>query len=464
VGRTGSGVEVRARSIRLVFVYLGQPRRETIRVDGDPLPPTPANIKYVRGLSADLRKRLARGVFDDAAYCEFFPESEFARSMAMSAQQSLLESESELEEGTFGALADLWLMSKGRLADATRDQYATAVRFWKSLFGADTPISALTDKLVAARLGGHRWKSPKAHNNYLIALRGIFALEYRGRRSLDSPMIGVENMPVVKKLPDPLSAFERDRILADMAKHYDQRVAAYYQFMFYTGMRPEEAIALRWSDIDFSSGTARVQRVRTFRGSEREGSKTHAQRDVDLVPRALEALAAMKPYTFLKRGHGDREADVFENPVTASGWHDERSQRDHYWTPTLRRLGIRKRRSYSTRHTYCTVALMGGVNPAYIAAQAGHSPKMLLEVYARWIAGADGGEERRRLTAAMEGEVFATGSKEFFPRTSKILPQTDMSTNEKAGNPNEIKDLPALEGGRRDWTRTNDPHHVKVVL
>ena len=118
--------------------------------------PTPANIKYVRGLSADLRKRLARGVFDDAVYCEFFPESEFARSMAMSAQQSLLESESELEEGTFGALADLWLMSKGRLADATRDQYATAVRFWKSLFGADTPISALTDKLVAARLGGHR--------------------------------------------------------------------------------------------------------------------------------------------------------------------------------------------------------------------------------------------------------------------------------------------------------------------
>jgi len=25
---------------------------------------------------------------------------------------------------------------------------------------------------TAARLGGHRWKSPKVHNNYLIALRG----------------------------------------------------------------------------------------------------------------------------------------------------------------------------------------------------------------------------------------------------------------------------------------------------
>ena len=51
----------------------------------------------------------------------------------------------------------------------------------------------------------------------------------------------------------------------------------------------------------------------------------------------------------------------------------------------LMRLGIRWRRPYCTRHTYCTAALMAGVNPAYIAAQAGHSVKMLLEVYARWL-------------------------------------------------------------------------------
>ena len=82
--------------------------------------------------------------------------------------------------------------------------------------------------------------------------------------------------------------------------------------------------------------------------------------------------------------------DLFENPVTGRAWHDERSQRDH-WTPTLKRLGIRRRRAYCTRHTYCTAALMAGLNPAYIAGRAGHSVKMLLEVYARWIPGADAG-------------------------------------------------------------------------
>jgi integrase len=133
--------------------------------------------------------------------------------------------------------------------------------------------------------------SAKSHNNYLIALRGVFALEYRGRRALDSPMIGIENMPVVKKLPDPLTAAERDSILHDMTRHYDARVVAYFVFVFFTGMRPEETIALRWSDIDFNSGTAPVQRVRTFRGTERDGAKTHTERDVDIVPGVIEALA-----------------------------------------------------------------------------------------------------------------------------------------------------------------------------
>src|SRR5205085_8048624 len=115
---------------------------------------------------------------------------------------------------------------------------------------------------------------------------------------------------------------------------------------------------LQWGDIDWESGTVRVQRVRTFKGNEEERTKTYMQRDVDLVPRAIEALRTMKPYTLVKRDDGGNEADIFENPVTDRPWHDERSQREHYWHPVLKRLGIRRRRPYCTRHTYCTVALM----------------------------------------------------------------------------------------------------------
>lgn len=234
-------------------------------------------------------------------------------------------------------------------------------------------------------------------------MRGALGLHFAGRRALDNPAAGIVNARTVRKLPDPLTLVERDAILADLRQHYDVRVWAYFAVAFFTGMRPEELIALRWEDIDWRRGVARVQRVRTFKGSERDGTKTHAQRDVDLVPQAIDALKAMRPFTALKRDDQGREVDLFENPVTGRAWHDERSQRDHYWVPALKRLGIRRRRAYCTRHTYCTAALMAGIKPAYIAAQAGHSVKMLLDTYARWIPGADEGSERQRLAAAMAG-------------------------------------------------------------
>lgn len=386
MGRIGSGVEARETSIRIKFTLDGEVIRERLTVSGKALPPTPANLKYAARLAADIKRRIALGNFD---YAEFFPDSPRVKARPQT---------------TFGPLADLWLQSKGQLADATRDQYRNAVKVWKRILGESTQIKDLTHQVLAAKIGGHPWASAKSANNYLIALRGIFEFEYHGKRAAENPMIGIENLPVVKKLPDPLTADEREQILADMAQRYDPRVTAYYTFMFFTGMRPEEGIALRWSDIDRQHEQARVQRVRTFRGSERDGAKTHAERDVDLVSRALEALEVMKPYTFMKKTEDGGAAYIFENPVTGKPWHDERSQRDHYWTPTLKRLGIRHRRAYNTRHTFATAALMAGVNPAYIARQLGHAnTKMLFEKYAKWIDGADKDRERRALNAAMGG-------------------------------------------------------------
>ena len=314
MARSGSGVEARGASIRIKFVYQGETIRERLLLDGKPLAPTPANLKYAERVAAEIRRRMARGTFELA---EFFPDSKRLKPT---------------EVQTFGSLADLWLQSKGRLSAATRDQYLTAVRFWKRTLGEGLPVKDVTHKLLASKIGGYPWPSAKTHNNYLIALRGIFDLEYRGGSAAQNPMTGIENMVLIKKLPDPLGRDERDAILAYMREHYDERVFAYFQWMFFTGMRPEEAIAVRWSDLDLRRHAVRVQRVRTFRGTERDGSKTHTERDVDLVPQAVEALRTMQAYTLLKRAERrdeeDTAADVFQNPLTGRTWHDERSQRD----------------------------------------------------------------------------------------------------------------------------------------
>ena len=101
----------------------------------------------------------------------------------------------------------------------------------------------------------------------------------------------------------------------------------------------------------------------------------------DNTPQAIEALAIMKQYTKMKKG------DVFEHPVLNAPWHDDRSQRDTYWKPSLIRCGIRYHRQYCTRATCATAALMEGVDPSFMATQLGHSIKMFFETYAKWISG-----------------------------------------------------------------------------
>ena len=64
-----------------------------------------------------------------------------------------------------------------------------------------------------------------------------------------------------------LSHDEAELVLDDMRKHYDEQVWNYFEFAFFTGLRPEEQIALRWSDLDTRLNTIRIQRAKTFKGS-----------------------------------------------------------------------------------------------------------------------------------------------------------------------------------------------------
>ncbi|MDH0572010.1 integrase [Pseudomonas fulva] len=89
----------------------------------------------------------------------------------------------------------------------------------------------------------------------------------------------------------------------------------------------------------------------------------------------MHALEKPRPLTearsddvFAPSGTDDRSA-LFIRP--------EASQQ-RYWLAALRTLGIRHRRLYDTRHTYATMCLVAGMNPAFIAAQLGHSVQVLL--------------------------------------------------------------------------------------
>lgn len=67
------------------------------------------------------------------------------------------------------------------------------------------------------------------------------------------------------------------------------------------------------------------------------------------------------------------------------------------WNPILKALGMRHRPPYNCRHTYATICIMSGMNPAFISQQLGHSVQMLLSTYARWINSSSDWSELKKL-------------------------------------------------------------------
>jgi integrase len=120
----------------------------------------------------------------------------------------------------------------------------------------------------------------------------------------------------------------------------------------------------------------RVQRA-VVRGQAQASTKTYLVRDVELSDRAWAAIEAQRAHTQLAG------KEIFWNRATGAPWADIQSQW-RIWQRCLKRLGLRYREPYQTRHTFATLALMAGANPSYIARQLGHTnANMLFRVYSK---------------------------------------------------------------------------------
>ncbi|MDC7826439.1 tyrosine-type recombinase/integrase [Pseudomonas sp. BLCC-B13] len=134
-------------------------------------------------------------------------------------------------------------------------------------------------------------------------------------------------------------------------------------------------------------------------GKTHDRVKTTANQHVPLNDRALHTLHEAKPLTMA------RSRFVFA-PATLdkdSDWIRTDSTPRKYFTIACRSLGIRVRRQYDARHTYATMCLMAGMNPAFIANQLGHSVQMLLSTYAKWLNSTSDWAELQKLEPQQSG-------------------------------------------------------------
>jgi integrase len=236
-------------------------------------------------------------------------------------------------------------------------------------------------------------RTAKTRNNTLVPLRAVFEFARRDHLIGESPAAHLQNAPVQVGSPDPLTLDEMNAVLLDLAAHHPPEVADYFELAFTTGMRPSELIAVEWRDFDERHRELRVQRARVW-GKDKAETKTHAMRNLELTDRALAVVVRQK-----SRAAGGATS-ILRNPTTGKPWADEQVQR-RCWNASLARLGIRHRSAYQARHTFATLTIMAGANPAWVGRQMGHaSLRMTLDVYAKWIDRSDEGRERARASGA----------------------------------------------------------------
>lgn len=261
-------------------------------------------------------------------------------------------------------------LRKADLADTTRANYRSSLeKYWLPAFGS-WPIKAIGHVEIKALLADLVEVSRARQRQILIALRQVFKFALYDREYIaDDPTARVKVRRQQKQMPDPFTLDEREQVLAQLTG----LPRLYFLLAFDTGMRcPSEILALQWRD--FAGDTLHVCRTRVQRKL-KGSTKTYRDRSVFLTDRAAYALVlhrrtAVGPWVF---------ADSNGQPVL------DAQQINRHWRDALEDAGVRYRRAYNCRHTFASLGLKAGANPAFLAEQLGHSLQIFYSTYAKWI-------------------------------------------------------------------------------
>ena len=183
-----------------------------------------------------------------------------------------------------------------------------------------------------------------------------------------------------------------------------------FEFALITGMRPEEYLALQWSDVDLIRGTAQVRRalVRHKKSWSFEETKTaRSRRTVYLPAPLLQKLAAHKrgqSEERLKLGAAWQAFDLIFCSEEGTP-HSIPNITYRYFRPILTKAELPRIRLYDLRHTCATLLLIAEENPKVVSERLGHSTIVLtLDAYSHVLP-----TMQQRATDRLEKMLYGKG-------------------------------------------------------
>jgi integrase len=202
-----------------------------------------------------------------------------------------------------------------------------------------------------------------------------------------NPVKPVRKRAVVRKrVVRPLTPESVEKVRRQLKKPRDQALVS---LLAYAGLRPGEALGLRWGDI--GERTILVERAISY--GEEKSTKTRATRSVRMIKPLKSELAKLR----MRNGRPDDDELIFP-AHDGKLWHEDdwRNWRRRVFVPAAERAGLGRVIPYDLRHSFVSLLIAEGRSIVEVARQAGHSATMALDTYGHVFDELDGAE---RITA-----------------------------------------------------------------
>lgn len=285
------------------------------------------------------------------------------------------------EAGTVDAYLDSWLRTVAqRVRPRTLTSYKeTLDRYVRPHLGklrlAKLQPAHVADMLLVLTEGEY---SPRTVRKAREVLRNALESAYGAGYIRDNPARG----PVVR---DALPKDERkerrwlkgDDLVAFLDAAEDDRLHAYWLVLLFGGLRPEEALALRWDDVDLGTATVHVRRVLADKDKPfptyRPPKSKQSRRDVVLPAVAVDALRAHRKRQLEERMAAGAWADESLVFTTEAGEPLRQWQTHAGFKGIVTAAELDGLRIYDLRHSNASLLLASGEGLKAVADRLGHS-------------------------------------------------------------------------------------------
>jgi integrase len=280
---------------------------------------------------------------------------------------------------TLAAYLKRWLdlSAKPRVRERTLRDYGQLIHRHIVPVVGSVRLDRLTPLHIQGVYAGMREKglSERSVQYVHTVLRSALKQAVRWRLLVSNPGDGVDAPRVEKKEREWLSPDEARTFLASVQP---DRFYALWAMLLLTGMRPGEALALRWSDIT-DDGCAQIRRALVCRsGLGKRFEKPKTPRSERTIPLGKLVLGALKAHRKVQAQERLEAGSAYEDGglvfATRLGKPLDTSRISVRFKRLLKNVVARDGvRLYDLRHTHASLLLAKGVHLKVISERLGHS-------------------------------------------------------------------------------------------